>query len=79
MTFKVAPENGTHAFRMTMPGTIRILGQRTTNMRYDRANYFASFTISGQDYMAADAAAGTDPLLQVAVADLWAQLRLRNQ
>jgi hypothetical protein len=48
-------------------------------MRYDRGNFFASFEISGEAYIAADAGSGTDPLLQSAVADLEAQLRLRNQ
>ena len=79
MTFKVSPENGTRDFRITLPGTIRIHGQRTKNMRYDRGNYYASFGIPGEAYIAADAAVGTDPLLQSAVADLEAQLRMRNQ
>ena len=79
MTFKVSPQNGTRAFRITLPGTIRIFGQRTRNMRYDRGNYYASFDISGEDYMAADAGNRTDPLLQSAVSDLETQLRLRNQ
>lgn len=79
MTFKVSPQNGTRVFRITLPGTIRIYGQRTRNMRYDRGNYYASFDIAGEAYIAAEAAAGTDPLLQSAVADLEAQLRMRNQ
>jgi hypothetical protein len=79
MTFKVLPQNGTRDFRMVLPGTIRIFGQRTTNMHYDRANSYASFDISGEDYIAADTGKGTDPLLQSAVGDLDAQLRMRNQ
>jgi hypothetical protein len=79
MTFKVSPQNGTRAFRMILPGTIRIFGQRTRNMRYDRANFYATFEVSGEDYIAADGGNGTDPLLQSAVADLEAQLRMRNQ
>ena len=79
MTFKVVACNGTRAFRMTLPGTIQIYGQRTKNMRYDRGNYFASFQISGEAYIAADAARGIDALLQSAVADLEAQLRMHNQ
>jgi len=79
MTFKVSPQNGTRDFRLTLPGTIRIHGQRTSNLRYDRGNYYASFDIPGEAYIAADAALGTDPLLQSAVADLEAQLRMRNQ
>jgi hypothetical protein len=79
MTFRVLPQNGSCALKITLPGTIRIYGQRTRNMRYDRGNYFASFDISGEDYNAADTASGTDPLLQSAVADLEAQLRMRNQ
>lgn len=79
MTFKVLPQNGTRAFRMILPGTIRIFGQRTRNMRYDRANFFAMFDVSGEDYIAADGGNGTDLLLQSAVADLEAQLRMRNQ
>lgn len=79
MTFKVLPQNGTRAFRMILPGTIRIFGQRTRNMRYDRGNFYALFDISGDDYITADAGSGTDPLLQSAVADLEAQLRIRNQ
>ena len=79
MTFKVVPRNGTRAFRVTLPGTIQIYGQRTKNMRYDRGNYFASFEIPGEAYIAADAASGINALLQSAVADLQAQLRMRNQ
>ena len=79
MTFKVLPQNGTCAFRMVLPGTIRIFGQRTRNMRYDRANFYALFDVSGEDYIAADGGSGTDPLLQSAVADIEAQLRMRNQ
>ena len=79
MTFRVLPQNGTRAFRITLPGTIRIFGQRTRNMRYDRGNYYAAFDIPGEAYIAADAGSGTDPLLQAAVADLEAQLRMRNQ
>jgi hypothetical protein len=79
MTFQVLPQNGTRTFRMTLPGTIRIFGQRTRNIRYDRGNYFASFELSGDAYIAADAASGIDALLQSAVADLEAQLRMRNQ
>jgi hypothetical protein len=79
VTFKVSPQNGTRAFRVTLPGTIRILAQRTKNLRYDRGNYYASFEISGEDYIAADAGSSTEPLLQSAMADLDAQLRLRNQ
>jgi hypothetical protein len=79
MTFQVVPQNGTRAFRITLPGNIRIFGQRTKNMRYDRGNYFASFDIAGEAYIAADAVSGTDGLLQSAVADLEAQLRMRNQ
>ena len=79
MTFQVRPQNGTRAFRITLPGTIRIYGQRTRNMRYDRSNYFASFEISGEAYIVAETAGGTDALLQSAVADLEAQLRMRNQ
>jgi len=79
MTFKVLPQNGSCAVKNSLPGTIRIFGQRTTNMHYDRANFFASFDISGEDYSAADAGTGTDPLLKSAVADLDAQLRMRNQ
>ena len=79
MTFKVSPQNGTRAFKITLPGTIRIFGQRTRNLRYDRGNYYASFDISGEDYIAADAGSRTDPLLQSAMADIDAQLRMRNQ
>ena len=79
MTFKVVPRNGTCAFRMTLPGTIRIYGRRTKSIRYDRGNYFASFEIAGEAYIAADATSGTDALLQSAVADLEAQLRIHNQ
>jgi hypothetical protein len=79
MTFKVTPENGTRPFRMVLPGTIRFFGQRTKNLRYDRGNFYASFTISGGDYIAADAGSGTDPLLQLMCADIYAQLRMRNQ
>jgi hypothetical protein len=79
MTFKVIPQNGTRPFKMILPGTIRIFGQRTSNMRYDRGNFYASFDISGEDYIAADTGSGTDPLLQSAVGDLDAQLRMRNQ
>ncbi len=79
MTFKVLPQNGTRAFRILLPGTIRIFGQRTRNMRYDRGNFYASFDISGEAYIAADIKSGTDALLQSAVGDLEAQLRLRNQ
>ena len=79
MTFKVLPQNGTRAFRILLPGTIRIFGQRTRNMRYDRGNIFASFDISGEAYIATDTQNGTDALLQSAVGDLEAQLRMRNQ
>ena len=79
MTFRVLPQNGTRAFRMILPGTIRIFGQRTRNMRYDRGNFYASFDISGEAYIAADTGSGTDSLLQSAVVDLEAQLRMRNQ
>ena len=79
MTFKVSPQNGTRAFRITLPGTIRVYGQRTKNMRYDRGNYYASFDISGEAYIAADAENRLEPLLQSVVADLHAQLRMRNQ
>jgi hypothetical protein len=79
MTFRVSPQNGTRAFRILLPGTIRIFGQRTKNMRYDRGNFYASFDISGEAYIAADLKSGTDALLQSAVGDLDAQLRLRNQ
>jgi hypothetical protein len=80
MTFKVSAQNGTRDFRITLPGTIRILGQRTKNMRYDRGNYYATFDIPGEDYIAADAnPGGTDPLLQAAVSEIDAQLRMRNQ
>ncbi|HMJ90723.1 MAG TPA: hypothetical protein VK530_12960 [Candidatus Acidoferrum sp.] len=79
MTFKVSPQNGTCALRITLPGTIRILGQRTANMRYDRGNHYASFDVSGDDYISADAGAGTDVLLRSAMADIEAQLRMRNQ
>jgi hypothetical protein len=79
MTFKVSARDGTRAFRMVLPGTIRIFGQRTKNMRYDRANFYASFDISGENYIAADSGDGTDPLLQSAIADIDAQLRMRNQ
>lgn len=79
MTFKVTPQNGTCAVKMSLPGTIRIFGQRTRNMRYDRANFYATFDVSGEDFSAADTGSGTDPLLQSAVADLEAQLRMRNQ
>jgi hypothetical protein len=79
MTFKVSAQNGTRAFKITLPGTIRIYGQRTRNMRYDRGNYFASFDIAGESYIAADEANGVEALLQSAVADLEAQLRMRNQ
>jgi hypothetical protein len=79
MTFNVQPENGTRDFRIVLPGTIRIYGQRTKNLRYDRGNFYASFDISGEDYIAADTGDGTDPLLKSAVADLEAQLRMRNQ
>src|SRR6185436_6800548 len=73
MTFRVLPQNGTRAFRITLPGSIRIFGQRTRNMRYDRGNFYASFDISGEAYIAADEGNSTDPLLQAAVADLEAQ------
>ena len=79
MTFRVLPQNGTRPFRTVLPGTIRIFGQRTKNMRYDRGNFYAMFDVSGEDYIAAEAGSGTDLLLQAAVADLQAQLRLRNQ
>lgn len=79
MTFKVSPQNGTRAFRILLPGTIRIFGQRTRNMHYDRGNFYASFDISGEAYIAADIKSGTDALLQSAVGDLEAQLRMRNQ
>ena len=79
MTFKVSPQNGTRAFRIVLPGTIRIFGQRTRNMRYDRGNFYASFDISGEAYIAADIKSGTDALLQSAVGDLESQLRMRNQ
>ena len=79
MTFNVSPQNGIRPFRITLPGTIRIYGQRTKNMRYDRGNYFALFDMSGEDYIAADEGGRIDPLLQTAVADLHAQLRMRNQ
>ena len=79
MTFKVSPQNGTRAFKITLPGTIRIHGQRTKNMRYDRGNYFACFDIASESYIAADVAEGTDALLQSAVAELEGQLRMRNQ
>lgn len=79
MTFKVSPQNGIRDFKMILPGTIRILGQRTSNLRYDRGNYYALFDISGEDYNQADTGIGTDPLLKLAVADLHAQLRMRNQ
>ncbi len=79
MTFKVSPQNGTRDFRMILPGTIRIHGQRTKNMRYDRGNHYASFDITGEAYIAADTGSATDPLLQAAVANLEAQLRMRNQ
>ena len=48
-------------------------------MRYDRGNFYASFEISGEAYIAADTGSGTDALLQSAVGDLEAQLRMRNQ
>jgi len=48
-------------------------------MRYDRANYFASFQISGEAYIAADAASSVDALLQSAMGALDAQLRQRDQ
>ena len=79
MTFRVSPQNGTCAFRMVLPGTIRIFGQRTRNMRYDRGNFYASCDIPGENYITADANAGTDALLQDAVKALEAQLRMRNQ
>lgn len=79
MTFRVLPQNGTHPTNVTLPGTIRVYGQRTKNMRYDRGNYYAAYDIPASIYIAADAGAGTDPLLQSAVADLEAQLRMRNQ
>src|ERR1043165_3611673 len=79
MTFRVSPHDGTRPFRMVLPGTIRIFGQRTRNMRYDRANSYAVFDVSAEDYIAADAGSGTDPLLQAVAADLQAQLRMRNQ
>jgi len=79
MTFKVSPQNGTRAFPLVLPGTIRIFGQRTCNLRYDRGNHYAIFDISGEDYNAADTGSGSDPLLKSAVADLQAQLRMRNQ
>jgi hypothetical protein len=79
MTFKVLAQNGTRDFKILLPGTIHIMGQRTKNLRYDRGNYFATFDISGEDYIAADTGSGTDPLFQSAVADLQAQLRMRNQ
>jgi hypothetical protein len=79
MTFKVSAQNGMCAVRVTLPGTIRIQGQRTKNLRYDRANFYASFDISSENYVAADTASGTDPLLHSAVADIDAQLRMRNQ
>ena len=79
MTFKVVAQNGTRDFKVLLPGTIHIMGQRTKNMRYDRGNFYVSFDISGEDYIAADSGSGTDLLLQSAVADLQAQLRMRNQ
>jgi hypothetical protein len=79
MTFRVSPHNGTVAFKTLLPGTIRILGQRTKNMRYDRGNHYAAFDISGADYITADNGGSIDTLLQSAVADLEAQLRMRNQ
>jgi hypothetical protein len=79
MTFRVSPQNGTRAFKATLPGTIRIFGQRTKNMRYDRGNYYASFDISAENYIAGNAGSSTDPLLHSAMADIEAQLRMRNQ
>lgn len=79
MTFQVVPRNGTRVFRMTLPGTIQIYGQRIKSMRYDRGNYFASFQISGEACIAADTVSGIDALLQSAVADLEVQLRKRNE
>ena len=79
MTFRVSPQNGTRAFRIVLPGTIRIFGQRTKNIRFDRGNFYASFDITGENYIAAEAKDGTDTLLQSAVKDLEAQLRMRNQ
>lgn len=79
MTFRVLPQNGTRPFRMTLPGTMRIYGQRTRNMRYDRGNYYAAFDISSEVYIAADQKNATDTLLQSAMSVLDAQLRLRNQ
>ncbi len=79
MTFRVSPQNGTCAFKMILPGTIRIFGQRTKNMRYDRGNYYASFDITGENYIAADSKDSIDTLLQGAVKDLEEQLRMRNQ
>lgn len=79
MTFKVSPQNGTRAFKTILPGTIRILGQRTRNLRYDRGNYYATFDISGDDFNTADTGIGSEPMLKDAVADIQAQLRMRNQ
>ena len=67
MRFKVLPQNGTRAFRIPPPGTIRIFGQRTRNMRYDRGNFYASCDVSGEACIAADIKSGTDALLQSAV------------
>lgn len=48
-------------------------------MRYDRGNYYASSDISAENYITGDAGNGTDPLLKSAMADIEAQLRMRNQ
>ena len=72
MTFRVFPQN--HSM-----GGFKIYGQRTKNMRYDRANYYAAFDLSGEAYTAAGEGSGAENLLRSAVADLEAQLRLRDQ
>jgi hypothetical protein len=79
MTFQVRRDNGEGNSNVGLVGTIRIFGQRTRNMRYDRGNYFASFDIPGATNLAADETSGTDALLRSAVADMEAQLRMRNQ
>ena len=70
MTFRVRSQAGNGGFR--------IYGQRTKSMRYDRANYYAAFDLSSDAYGAAETGGGAETLLRSAVADLEAQLRLRD-
>ena len=72
MTFRVFPQNAS-------TGGFKIYGQRTKNMRYDRANYYAAFDLSSDAYRAAKQGSGAETLLRSAVAELEAQLRLRDQ